>query len=241
MTAATFPAVASPAVAVLDNAAWESLSGPHAHFARGRGRVRSYPLDVSPLMAFPDDPTDAEWIAAAELVGPGGAVRFSGKTTRVPQGWTVSGGFDGVQLVATTIDPRPDGEAVTLTTHDVPEMLALVERTKPGPFRPRTIELGTYLGIRRDGQLIAMAGERLHPPGWTEISAVCTDTAYRGEGLATRLVLAVAHNIVHRGDTPFLHANAANTAAIRLYQSLGFTLRRRSSTKIVVAPGGIAA
>jgi predicted GNAT family acetyltransferase len=106
-------------------------------------------------------------------------------------------------------------------------MLALVERTKPGPFRARTIELGTYLGIRRDGALVAMAGERLHPPGWTEISAVCTDPAFRGQGLATRLVLAVAAGIRARGDVPFLHAAATNTNAIRLYESLGFRLRQQ--------------
>lgn len=236
MTATASGDVTSRDVAVLDNAAWESLHGPHARFARGSGRVLGYPQDVSPLMAFPDDPTDAEWAVAADLVGPGGAVPFSGNVIP-PTGWTITGGFDGVQLVATTVEPRVDDEAVTLSSRDVPEMLDLVERTKPGPFLPRTIELGTYLGIRRDGQLIAMAGERLHPPGWTEISAVCTDANYRGEGLATRLVLAVAHNIVGRGDTPFMHANAANTHAIRLYESLGFTLRRRSTMTLVVPPG----
>lgn len=223
-------------VSVLDNAAWESLNGPHAHFARGSGRVLCYPSDVSPLMAFPTDPTPQEWATAAAIVGPGGSIRYSSTDVRPPHGWRITGGFQGVQLVATSVAPRPDGEAVVLSPVDVPEMLALVESTKPGPFRPRTIELGTYLGIRREGRLIAMAGERLHPPGWTEISAVCTDAEHRGQGLATRLVLAVAHNIVTRGDTPFMHANAANATAIRLYKSLGFTLRRRSATMIVTAP-----
>ena len=111
---------------------------------------------------------------------------------------------------------------------DVPEMLALVERTRPGPFLPRTIEMGTYLGIRRDGELVAMAGERLHPPGWTEISAVCTDERFRGHGLATRLVLAVAAGIRERGETPLLHAAATNVHAIRLYESLGFARRRHT-------------
>jgi predicted GNAT family acetyltransferase len=106
-------------------------------------------------------------------------------------------------------------------------MLDLVERTKPGPFRPRTIELGRYLGIRIDGELVAMAGERLHPPGWTEISAVCTDERMRGRGLASRLIRAVGHGIRARGEIPFLHASAANTNAIRLYESMGFVLRRQ--------------
>jgi predicted GNAT family acetyltransferase len=105
-------------------------------------------------------------------------------------------------------------------------MLDLASRTKPGPFLTGTVEMGTYLGIRRDGALVAMAGERLHPPGWTEISAVCTDDAWRGHGLATRLILAVAAGIRARGEIPFLHALASNTGAIRLYTELGFRLRR---------------
>ena len=97
---------------------------------------------------------------------------------------------------------RPFGSVAA----DVPEILDLVARTQPGPFRPRTIELGTYLGFRHDGALVAMAGERLHPAGWTEISAVCTDPAYRGRGLATRLVSAVGAGIAERGDRVLLHA-----------------------------------
>ena len=109
---------------------------------------------------------------------------------------------------------------------DVPEMLDLAGRTQPGPFLARTVEMGTYLGIRRGGTLVAMAGERLHPPGWTEISAVCTDESWRGLGLASRLVQAVAAGILARGEAPFLHALATNVTAIRLYEELGFRLRR---------------
>jgi predicted GNAT family acetyltransferase len=117
-------------------------------------------------------------------------------------------------------------------------MLALVERTRPGPFLPRTVELGTYLGLRSGGELVAMAGERLHPAGYTEISAVCTDEAHRGRGLATRLVLAVAHGIRQRGEIPFLHAAASNTTAIRLYESLGFRLRATVVFAAVRVPAG---
>jgi predicted GNAT family acetyltransferase len=119
---------------------------------------------------------------------------------------------------------------------DVPEMLDLVARTRPGPFLPRTIELGGYLGIRRDGALAAMAGERLRPPGWTEISAVCTDPAFRGNGLASRLTLAVAAAITARGEQPFLHAASDNAAALRLYASLGFRLRRPAKFVVAQAP-----
>jgi ribosomal protein S18 acetylase RimI-like enzyme len=124
------------------------------------------------------------------------------------------------------IDTAGDPNAVTLGAADVPEMLDLVARTRPGPFLSRTVSLGVYLGIRRGGVLVAMAGERMRPPGWGEISAVCTDPDHRGQGLAGRLVGAVGAVIRERGDVPFLHASASNTTGIRLYRRLGFTHRR---------------
>ncbi len=214
---------------VLDNPALASLTGPHAHFAERRGRVLRYPVDVSPWLALPDEPDAADWADLAALVGPGAEVPLPGFRGRTPDGWEITFQIDGVQLVDDGLATAPEPEAVLLGPDDVPEMLDLVARTRPGPFLPRTVELGTYLGIRREGALVAMAGERLHPPGWTEISAVCTDPAFRGEGLATRLILAVAHGIRERGETPFLHTGAGNTDAIRLYESLGFRLRRTTA------------
>jgi predicted GNAT family acetyltransferase len=143
-------------------------------------------------------------------------------------------------MVDDGIAAAPDDEAVRLAAKDVPEMLELVERTQPGPFLARTIEMGNYLGIRRGGALVAMAGERLHPPGWTEISAVCTDAAFRGQGLASRLVLAVAAGIRARGERSFLHAMAGNTTAIRLYESIGFRLRRQVTFVGVRTPADTA-
>ncbi|MFM9610643.1 GNAT family N-acetyltransferase [Streptomyces niveiscabiei] len=214
---------------VLDNPALHSLTGPHARFAERKGRVLRYPVDVSPWLALPDEPDARDWADLAALAGPGAEVPLSGYCGDVPAGWEVTFQVDGVQLVDDGLDTAPDPEAVRLGAADVPEILDLVARTRPGPFLPRTVELGTYLGIRREGALVALAGERLHPPGYTEISAVCTDPAYRGQGLATRLVLAVAHGIRERGEVPFLHTGAGNTNAIRLYESLGFTLRRRTA------------
>ncbi|MEU7052047.1 GNAT family N-acetyltransferase [Streptomyces eurythermus] len=221
---------------VLDNPALASLTGPHARFAERRGRVLRYPVDVSPWLALPDDPDERDWADLAALAGPGAEVPLPGFRGRLPAGWEVTFRLEGVQLVDDGLAAAPDAEAVRLGPADVPEMLDLVARTQPGPFLPRTVELGTYLGIRRDGALVAMAGERLHPPGWTEISAVCTDPAFRGQGLATRLVLAVAHGIRERGETPFLHTSARNTNAIRLYESLGFRLRRRTTFLEARAP-----
>ncbi|MFI1583390.1 GNAT family N-acetyltransferase [Embleya sp. NPDC020630] len=211
---------------VLDNAVYTSLTGPHAGLAESKGRVRRYPVDVSPFAALPDDPGAADWADLAALAGPGVVVPLAnGETLRPPEGWEVVMRVAGVQLLGDVVVGIPDDSLVRLTAADVPEMLDLVARTEPGPFLPRTIELGTYLGVRHNGALIAMAGERLHPPGWTELSAVCTDPAHRGRGLATRLVLALVAGIRGRGETPFLHASAGNANAIRLYESLGFRLR----------------
>lgn len=212
---------------VLDNAAWYSLIGPHARFAEGGSRALRYHADVAPFVAIPDTVDELVWRELAELAGPGADVRLTDPAGFPPSDWAPAGAFEGVQLEGSAVPGAEAPEAVRLTAADVPEMLALVQRTKPGPFRPRTIELGTYLGIRRDGVLVSMAGERLHPPGWTEISAVCTDAAFRGQGLASRLVLALVAQIRARGETPFLHAAAGNTNAIRLYESLGFRHRRR--------------
>lgn len=213
---------------VLDRAAWESLTGPHARFAQRNGRAVRYRPDMAGSVALEDPADPRAWDDAAELLAPGERLSLRG-ATHWPDGWQPVLTGTSVQMVASTLRPRPEPEAVLLDHDDVPEMLDLVARTRPGPFLPRTIELGTYLGIRRDGRLAAMAGERLHPAGWTEISAVCTDPAYRGQGLAGRLVRAVAAGIVARDETPFLHARGTNVDAIRLYSRLGFAVRLTST------------
>jgi ribosomal protein S18 acetylase RimI-like enzyme len=220
----------------LDNPVWSALTGPHARFAQRVGEVIRYAPEVSVFLGVGPDAEDERWAQVAELVGPGGIFSITEPTLTPPPGFTVLREFPGVQLVDEGMRAEPDPEAVVLGPADVPEMLDLVERTEPGPFRPRTIEMGTYLGIRRGGALVAMAGERMRPPGWTEISAVCTDPGQRGQGLATRLMRAVAAGIRERGETPFLHAAATNTNAIRLYEALGFRLRRRLSFRPVKAP-----
>ncbi|QUD80862.1 GNAT family N-acetyltransferase [Gordonia polyisoprenivorans] len=213
-------------VDVLDDPVRSSLTGHHRHLAQRRGRVLRYRRDVSVFAAFPLDPGPADWSDAVELFGPGGTLPISGSMPTPPPGWATTMALPGVQMIARAVESAPDPAAVILTDDDVPEMLDLVARTRPGPFLPRTIEMGTYLGLRHGGALIAMAGERLHPAGATEISAVCTDPAHRGRGLASRLVLAVADGIVRRGEIPFLHTAAENVTAIRLYESLGFELRK---------------
>lgn len=211
--------------AALDNVTWAALTGPQAKFAEVNGRAARFEPDVSPFTALADTADPAAWRDLVELVGPGSDLFVAGPRVIPPPGWDRVGGLAGVQMVDAGVAGGDDPEALVLGTADVPEILDLVERTQPGPFRKRTIELGTYLGIRRGGRLIAMAGERLRVPGWTEVSAVCTDPDHRGQGLAARLVRAVVAGIRVRGERPFLHAAADNAGAVRLYERLGFALR----------------
>ncbi|GAA1610379.1 GNAT family N-acetyltransferase [Actinoplanes couchii] len=216
--------------AVLDNPAWSSLTGAHARFAVTNGQAARYDDDVAPFHAVADPADPQAWKDLAGLVPVGGTVAITGAGGAVFPGWEIGAGGSGVQLVSTpAFQSDFDPAAVRLGPADVPDILDLIDRTQPGPFRRRTVELGTYLGLRApDGRLIALAGERLHPAGWTEISAVCTDPGHRKKGLASRLVRAVAAGIRERAEIPFLHAAAGNVNAIRLYESIGFVLRKRT-------------
>ncbi|PPG32191.1 GNAT family N-acetyltransferase [Pseudoclavibacter sp. RFBB5] len=221
----TDTAIAS--TSVLDNPAWHSLTGAHAHLAIGGDLVKRYPADVSPFLGVRSWEEPGVWDAIAELLGSGAELAISHADPEVPAGWAQTWRGEGVQLVQTPrLQTSPDDEVVELGADDADDMLALVERNQPGPFLPRTYVMGRYIGIRRDGKLVAMAGERLHPAGWTEISAVATDADYRRQGLASRLVLDVAFHIQERGDQALMHAAASNTGAITAYEKLGFELRR---------------
>ncbi|MFC7959961.1 GNAT family N-acetyltransferase [Rhodococcoides kroppenstedtii] len=226
------------AVHPLDDPVRSSLAGAHAPFARWVGRVARYDPEVSGFVGHPPQLDEQDWADLAVLLGPGEEVALRGGPHTPPPGWAVPSTIGLVQFDGTGLEVAPDPDALVLGPADVPEMLDLVERTRPGPFRVRTLEMGAYLGLRDGGRLIAMAGERLHPRGWTEISAVCTDPDFRGLGLATRLIRAVGHGIRARGDVPFLHTSAANHSAIRLYDTLGFHLRQRSTLTLVRTPVG---
>jgi predicted GNAT family acetyltransferase len=139
-----------------------------------------------------------------------------------------------MQMIGEDTRGAHDPEAVTLGRADVPEMLELVRMTDPGPFFERTIELGKYVGIRRDGALVAMAGERLRFDGWTEISAVCTAPTYRGRGLASRLTAALVTDIQGRSEHVVLHVLTGNANAIRLYEGLGFRARRSWTISVLM-------
>jgi hypothetical protein len=136
-------------------------------------------------------------------------------------------------MVAESIVPGDPIDHLELGDADAPEMLALARLTDPGPFFERTHRLGGFVGLRHEGRLIAMAGERMKVPGFTEVSAVCTHPDHRGRGLAGALMRVVAQRILARGDTPFLHSYAANTGAVRLYETLGFRFRAEMRFTII--------
>lgn len=221
---------------VLDNAVWHSLTGPRRAHGEVTAHAGRFDPEVAMFSALDDDAGTEAWDELRALAGPGRGVTLFRPEVVVPDSWTVKFRGVGVQMVADGVaDPAVDERFDVLGADDVPDMLDLVAETRPGPFSVRTIELGGYLGLRDgDGRLVAMAGERLRCPGFTEISAVCTGSAHRGQGLGTALVLALVHNIRSRGDEAFLHAASDNVNAIRLYLALGFSLRRNDVDAIGV-------
>lgn len=221
----------------LDNPVWTALTGPHAQFARTvPGRAYRYRAEIGPFAAIADD-SPGSWQALARLSEPDDRMvvvgRLDAPLPEPPADWKVLLELRGYQLVAPPMSPEvspgvlpaPDETISVLTAADVPEMLALVELTQPGPFGPQTIELGGYLGVRQNGKLVAMAGRRFAVPGWTEISAVCTHPDYRGQGLSRRLINAVLGRLALEGRRGFLHVTHQNTGADALYRSMGFQLR----------------
>ncbi|MGO2188970.1 MAG: GNAT family N-acetyltransferase [Microbacterium gubbeenense] len=213
---------------VLDSPAWSALTGAHARFAVGDEYAKKYADDVSPFVGVVSWDEPRVWGSLIDLFGYNAEVALSHFTGELPSGWTEISRGDGVQLIASDrVTGEPYAEAVELDADDVEEMLAIVGRNRPGPFLPLTHELGRYVGVRREGRLVAMAGERLHADGFTEISAVSVDDDFRRQGLASALTLDIAYGIRQRGDVPFLHASGANTSAIATYEKLGFRLRRK--------------
>ncbi|HEV7722066.1 MAG TPA: GNAT family N-acetyltransferase [Iamia sp.] len=231
---------ADPAHDPLANAVWHSLAGGHADLAERRGAAARYPRDVTVFAAVPDRPEPAAWTDLGHLVGPGRRAVLFRSRVEVPEGWSIEQDLRGVQLVAPAGIGALDGQVVALTEDDRDEAGALVDLTRPGPWRPRTIEMGRYVGIRRRGRLVAMAGERLRPTGHVELSAVCTAPDARGRGLASRLVRHLVAAIEGDGAVAFLHAAADNHPAIRLYEELGFVPSREVTVTILRAAGAPA-
>ena len=166
----------------LDNAVWHALARSLWRFAHWSGRSARFTPEVSVFAAVPDEPSSDDWRALARLVGPGGTAVLFRDQVDEPDGWTSLAEIPGVQMDGTGAEAAVSVEVALLGEADLDEMVSLAARTRPGPFARRTPELGRYYGVRREGELVAMAGERLRLPGRTEISAVCTHQAHRGRG-----------------------------------------------------------
>ncbi|SOE87569.1 Predicted acetyltransferase, GNAT family [Burkholderia sp. YR290] len=210
----------------LDELTWNALTGRQRRFMVGNDRVVRFQSDVAPFAAMADN-SPASFSALREVIKEHGAVALpTVDAVERPAGFAVLRHAMLTQMVCERAPAHAKLEHVRLGSDDVPEMLALTAATQPGPFGPRTIELGDYLGIRKDGVLVAMAGERMKIDGYTEISAVCVDPAFRGQGLASTLMTLLIAAIRARGETPFLHVLTSNFSAISVYQGLGFVQRR---------------
>jgi ribosomal protein S18 acetylase RimI-like enzyme len=220
---------------LLDNVGWHAMSGPQSSLADRNGLAGRYHLDVAPFSAVADPASNEAWADLAELAGVGHPAVLFAPGIQAREGWHVLRHFKALQMVAGDVSAPPANvELVDLTTDDVPEMLALVEEARPGPFSARTIEMGRYVGHRADGRLVAMAGERMHCDGFTEVSAVCTAADFRGRGLGAAVTLAVTGNIRARGDEAFLHVSEENVTAQRLYLELGFAIRRNDVDVLIL-------
>jgi GNAT superfamily N-acetyltransferase len=219
---------------LLPNITWHSLRGPQSRFAIGERGARRYASGFSPIVGFAD-PGQPDFGALAEVCAPGESFYTDGWSGPVPTGWRIDVESTMFKMLWAGETP-PAGladDAVALTVAEVPQMLDLIAVTRPGPFGPRTIELGDYLGIVDGGRLVAMAGERMQAGRLREISSVCTDPAAQGRGHARRLMLELIRRQIGRGETPFLHVMRDNLGARRLYTAMGFRDQRESVVRVL--------
>ena len=213
---------------ILDNPIWNALITSNTHLAYGSEQAKYLKREVG---IFAGLKTNSESdLSNLQLLIPERSlvVLFTPEELSIQAGWQVVLQKAIFQMVYEQVDsPRVDDqELVRLHEQDIPAMLNLTALTKPGPFLSRTIEFGHYEGIYKGNNLVAMAGQRLQPDPYTEISAVCTHPDYTGKGYAAKLVCSQISQITTVSRIPFLHVNTNNTAAYRLYESLGFQIRK---------------
>jgi ribosomal protein S18 acetylase RimI-like enzyme len=219
---------------LLDNIVWHTLTGPHAPFADGQGGARRYAQGFSPILGF-EQPSQPDFAALRAHCAPGEHFYVEGWRGDIPDGWRLDAEQTMHQMLWDA--PRPDAdarpEAVTLDAVHAQAALDLATLTRPGPFGPRTIQLGEYLGWFDGPRLMAMAGERMCAGTLREISGVCTHPDFQGRGLARRLMQALLRRQMQRGEQPFLHVMGDNTHARALYARMGFRDHRQTVARVV--------
>lgn len=220
-----------------DNPIWAALTTRHARFALGGAGIKRYPRDVGPFVAVRDTTTRVDE-ELHELVAPGESVDFVGLEPPLPAGWAVEGPACVLQMMCNQpIAPTaPVPQWTRLGEGDRSAMLELTALVYPMYFRPRTQELGPYIGIEQEGMLAAMAGERMAMDDHVEISAVCTHPRFLGRGYAAALLGLLVNDIRARGLNPFLHVSDQNARAVALYERLGFVTHARLQMWLVTRP-----
>lgn len=221
----------------LDRPVWNCLNGPQRHLAAALGEATRIDPDFGPFAAAKDTSATAQTALGEHFVGPGDTLWIV-----EPEPWPAPPGTEIIaqkQLVQMVAD-RPqaplstDKVALLLGDEDAAAMTALASATEPGPWGRRTHQYGNFYGFRHAGELQAMAGMRMLPGGdYAEISGVCTWPHFQGQGLAGQLIRRVMADMTAQGLTPFLHSYAANSHAVRLYESLGFRARRAMTVTII--------
>ena len=213
---------------LLDQIFWHTLTGPHAQYASGAGGARRYARGFSPILGFAD-PRQPDFAALAPYCEAGEHFYCDGWTGTAPDGWRIEAESSMFRMVWNVSLPSADAapEAIPLGPQHAAQALELATLCRPGPFGPRTIELGEYFGYFDGARLVAMAGERMHVAGLREISGVCTHPDYQGRGLARQLMQKLVHRQMARCETPFLHVFSDNESAIALYRRQGMEIRRR--------------
>jgi GNAT superfamily N-acetyltransferase len=219
---------------LLDNITWHALAGPHARFAAGTADARRYAPGFSPILGFADV-TKPNFVALAAHCAAGEHFYTDGWSGPAPSGWRIDAESTMFKMVLEAeipdVDEMPD--AIRLGPEHASLALALATVMRPGPFGPRTIELGEYFGCFEGERLIAMAGERMVAGRLREVSGVCTLPDFQGRGLARRLVVKLARRQIARGEVPFLHVMRDNDGARRLYERMGFRIYRESVVRVV--------
>jgi ribosomal protein S18 acetylase RimI-like enzyme len=219
---------------LLDNISWHTLAGPHAKYAAGTEDARRYAQGFSPIVGFAN-PEHPNFAALARFCEPGEHFYCDGWSGAAPTGWTIDAESTMFRMLWEAGMPATDEapEAVPVGPQHASQALELAALTRPGPFGPRTIELGEYFGCFDGQRLVAMAGERMCAGSLREISGVCTHPDFQGRGYARRLMFKLIRRQMQRNETPFLHVMRDNTGARQLYERMGFRNHRETVVRVI--------